>query len=280
MKPKPVRRYAQPKYPTRLEITARPALLHRYQPPTWRKWPELAGAAGLLLLADTAPLTAVDGPPNGAQNPAQAKTVAVVAPIFQHGEGRGVDGCIVMTPPVFLSEQEALQIIRGELAAKGVELTTNQTTLAGVTISDWKPRVGPTREPVKADLAAPKQKVFVEFLSSRDARQWDSERGKEEGHYQVSSVISYDMPKTAAFVAKRVKQKASEKIYFGTFYDPLAEKLDVQRIATQYQEYQQAKPSQKGKPPWLSADHTAESRRLLRLQVQDFLKWLQAQGVI
>ena len=34
MKSKPVRKYAQPKYPTRLEIAARPALLQRQQPPT------------------------------------------------------------------------------------------------------------------------------------------------------------------------------------------------------------------------------------------------------
>jgi hypothetical protein len=29
MKPKPVRKYAQPKYPTRLDIAAHPALLHK-----------------------------------------------------------------------------------------------------------------------------------------------------------------------------------------------------------------------------------------------------------
>jgi hypothetical protein len=108
----PVRKYSQPKYPSRLEIAGRPILLHRHQPPAWRKWPELTGAAGLFLLAEAARLPAADSPPNASQNPAQAKAVAVVAPIFQHGEGRGATGCIVMSPPVFLSEEEALQVIR------------------------------------------------------------------------------------------------------------------------------------------------------------------------
>jgi len=57
MKPKPVRKYAQPKYPTRLEIAARPALVHRHQPPAWHKWPEATEAVGFSLLADTARLS-------------------------------------------------------------------------------------------------------------------------------------------------------------------------------------------------------------------------------
>jgi hypothetical protein len=82
MKPKPVRKYAQPRYPTRLEIAARPALLHRHQPPAWRKWPELTGAAGLFLLADAARLSAADTSPKGGPNPAQTNAVAIVLPIY------------------------------------------------------------------------------------------------------------------------------------------------------------------------------------------------------
>ena len=51
MKSKPIRRYPSPKYPTRLEVAARPGLLQRHQPPAWRNWPELTGAVGLFLLA-------------------------------------------------------------------------------------------------------------------------------------------------------------------------------------------------------------------------------------
>lgn len=294
MKPKPVRKYAQPRYPTRLEIAARPALLHRHQPPAWRKWPELTGAAGLFMLADAARLPAADSPPNASQNPAQAKAVAVVAPIFQHGEGRGSTGCIVMAPPVFLSEEEALQVIREEMATGGVQLGTNQTTLPGVIVERvvWpiptasklgtnKP-AGPAfeirSEPLKTDAADPQKKVSIEFVGQRDASFWDSERQKEEGKWEWSTVRDYDLPRTAHYVADRVKRDATNKVYFGTFYDPIAKRLE----ASQQLPGLIAEKTSPGKPPppgpW--ADAKAESRRLLRLQVQDFLKWLQAQGVI
>jgi hypothetical protein len=292
MKSKPVRKYPNPKYPTRLEMITRPSLFHRHQPPAWRKWPELTGAAGLFLLADTARLPAADGSPKGSQNPAQTNAVAVVAPIFQHGEGRGATGCIVMAPPVFLSEEEALQVIREEMTSRGVKLGTNGLAVTGVTLSNWplKSSVPKPQDTYAASAADPTKKVFVEFISERKARHWDFERGKEEGNLQISSVQDYDMPKTAAFIAKRVKQQASDRIYFGTFYDPIAGSLDLGRIAKEAQAQRQAKTSGSGKPPTqgdliratreAGARAAAESRRLLRLQVQDFLKWLQAQGAI
>jgi hypothetical protein len=307
MKSKPVRKYTQPKYPTRLEIAVRPALLQRHQPPAWRKWPELTGAAGLFLLADTARLPAADSSPKGSQALTQTNAVAIVAPIFEHGEGRGADGCIVMSPPVFLSEEAALQVIREEMATKGVQLRTNQTKVAGVTFGSlWKPGVGSQQEPFKADVADPKKKVFVEFLSERDARLWDWEREREEratrgtnsAFVVYSSVNSYDLPQTAAYFAKRVKQQATDKVYFGTFYDPIAGTWNFGHQAAAEPPAGQAKPtghwedvkftngsltatwSGQGKPPGQRVDPIIESRRLLRLQVQDFLKWLQAQGAI
>jgi hypothetical protein len=304
MKSKPVRKYTQPKYPTRLEIAARPALLQRHQPPAWRKWPELTGAAGLFLLADTARLSAADSPTSTNQTASQARAVAIVAPIFEHGEGRGATGCMVMSPPVFLSEQEALQVIREEMVTIGVQLGTNQTALAGVTVergvlsapanpSGATNRTKPAdftfeikKEPFKADVADPKKKVFVEFLSERDANQWDWERAREEratrgtnsAFLVFSSVQSYDMTKTAGYVAEWVRRQATDKVCFGTFYDPMARNLDIsQHLAGLLAE--KAPPGQT-KPAGAFADAKAESRRLLRLQVQDFLKWLQAQGAI
>ncbi len=281
MKSKPVRKYAQPKYPTRVEIAARPALLHRHQPPAWRKWPELTGAAGLFPLADTARLSAADNSPKGDPNPTQTNAVAIVAPIFQHGDGRGATGCIVMSPPVFLSEEEALQVIREEMAGQGVKLATNQTAVAGVNVRARG--VQTTKEPFKADAADPKKRVFVEFIGERQAFRWERERAMELEDQKIwsqllSTVQSYDLPKTATYAAKRVERQAIDKIYFGTFYDPIAKSLET----SQHLNGLLAEKNSPGKPPppgpW--ADAKAESRRLLRLQVQDFLKWLQAQGAI
>jgi hypothetical protein len=57
----------------------------------------------------------------------------VVAPIFEHGEGRGATGCVVVTFPVFLSEEEAMQVIREELAEHGIDLTRGPD-LEGLTV--------------------------------------------------------------------------------------------------------------------------------------------------
>jgi hypothetical protein len=316
MKSKPVRKYAQPEYPTRLEVAAHPGLLHRHQPPAWRKWPELTGAAALFLLADATRLSAAEKPPKGSQNLAQTNAVAIVAPIFEHGAGRGATGCIVMSPPAFLSEEEALQVIREEMAAKGVKLGTNQTLVAGITVERvvWPVPVAPTgatkvtkpagptfqikQEPLKADAADPKKKVFVEFLSERDGDRWDGERSKEEGTRSWGSVRSYDLRKTAAYVAKKVKRQATDKLYFGAFYDPLAGTLDLKKRVEELLAAGVAMPTNQAidaKVQYLGNGKTAmmlsqpadpllntksESRRLLRLQVQDFLEWLQAQGAI
>ena len=320
MKSQPVGKYTSPKYPTRLEIATRPGLLQRHQPPAWRKWPELTGAAGLLLLADTARLSPADSSPKGGANPTQTNAAAIVAPIFQHGDGRGATGCIVMAPPVFLSEEEAFQVIREEMATKGLKLGKNQTEVAGVTVERvvWSAPTAPTgatkgtkptgrtfeikQEPFKADAADPKKKVFIEFLGQRDERRWDSERAKEQGQRDFSTVHSYDLAKTAAYVAERVKRQASDKLYFGVFYDPLAGTLDLKKRAEELLAAGAAVPTNQaihanvhylgngrttmtlskptGLPDGTPSNPIVESRRLLRLQVQDFLKWLQAQGAI
>jgi len=43
-----------------------------------------------------------------------------VAPLFHHGNGIGVYGCVVIMPPVFINEQEAKQIILNELKKEGL----------------------------------------------------------------------------------------------------------------------------------------------------------------
>jgi hypothetical protein len=277
MKSKPVRKYVPPKYPTRLEIAARPALLHRHQPPAWRKWPELTGAAALFLLADNARLAAADGPTNRSQNPSQPKAVAMVAPIFQHGEGRGATGCIVMSPPVFLSEEEALQVIRDEMASQGVQLGTNKVEVAGVTIERFDLKTGTfVRETFKAPAADRKKKVFVEFVSERNATSWDLARIREDGYApSVSTVRDLDLLRTAAYAADCVKRQATNQVYFGTFYDPTTGNMDFDRKTVPKPVTAEAVPRTK---QWVNPK--GESRHLLRLQVQDFLKWLQAQGAI
>ena len=180
--------------------------------------------------------------------------------MFQHGEGRGATGCIVMSPPVFLSEEEALQVIREEMTAKGVQLGTNQTTVAGITVeriamSVPKASAGTTQEakparpayeikqePLKVDAADLKKKVYIEFLGQADAWRWDRERGQEEGNWSMSTVQSYDLPKTADYVSARIKRQTTDKLYFGTFYDPMAGTLDFSKLRAKNPSWGQNQP--------------------------------------
>jgi len=53
----------------------------------------------------------------------------LVAVVFPHGEGRGSFGCMMVTPPAFLSEEEARQVIREELESLGILLTEDALIL-------------------------------------------------------------------------------------------------------------------------------------------------------
>jgi hypothetical protein len=261
MEPKPVEQSRQPGYPTRREV--------------------LAGAASLALanLAGQDIVFAGSSEEGG----------TIVAPIFQHGEGRGATGCVVVSPPVFLSEEEAAQILREELVKHGIRLK------AGGTLEDV--RVPPViREPkaIKrpdggtritwsvveaADRAKPlvlsgmdsDKKIAVAFVSRDDYFNLG-------GAPDLSTVQPYQFKDVAENVAARAKKEGKGRVYLGVFYDPCprtrparvpAEGDETARVAAWQKARQEAR--EKGKQ---------ESAKLLRQQAQDFADWLKKQKAI
>ena len=276
----PVRRYRQPVYPTRLEVLSDPALLKRNVPSTWRAVPELTGALALLLAVDSTGCS---------------KSRSAVAPIFEHGEGRGVMGCVVSAPPVFLSEEEAWQVISEELERHGVTLTRTNDLLQGMRIPrveyhgrEGKPiRLKPAESAREArtwqpDAADATRKIAVEFISHDDFRRLCPSTAVH-GWFSVTISTAHEerIRDVARFVAEEVKEKGRDKVFFGTFYDPVSKQNaeDREKIQTAMRtvttDEEELEALEKG-----VARPKAESRRLLRLQVQDFVKWLQGQGVI
>ncbi len=278
MKPIPVKRYRRPGYPARLEVIADPDLLRRNMPPGWRSLPGMAGSIALFLAANSL----VQGAEKKGAAPGSA--AAVVAPIFDHGEGRGTVGCIVVAPPVFLSEEEAWQVIDEELAKSGLKLPETRVKLRGVriphrmknfTIKDGKPdeRVTDTQgsaEPLTVDRENAQKRIAVEFVSQRDY-------AKVGGPFSMSTVQSYDFRATARTLAQDVRKQAKDKVYFGVLYDPVVNfaSEEMRNLKTQ-------EDWKKWREGYAARDRKsqAESKRLLRLQVQDFVKWLEAQGAI
>lgn len=246
MKPRPVLHHDEPTYPTRREFLAAAAAA--------------AAAAGI----------------SGCSGDANVSTV--VAPIFVHGDGRGSAGCVVVAPPVFLSEEEALQVIREELAKVGVTLGEGMP-LADVKVEyedpesriafandDWLGDV-PRSTVQPADLSAldRNRRVGVSYITTKD---YDQYRGGV-----FSTVTSWNTRDLAQKVADSVREQARRDLYVGVFYDPM-ESWDFDDVAS-------AKPDEEESESWKSRFDKVEaaakrrSRDQLRKQVRDFVAWLQ-----
>jgi hypothetical protein len=225
---RPVKRFRWPAYPTKLEVLATPELLKRHQPPAWLSNRELAAAAGVFLAANAGGCgkSATDAS-NGARLAPDAP--AIVAPIFRHGEGLGAAGCIVISPPSFLSEEEAFLVIANELSRHGIELSKRNVDLETVIVKGRDFREGyewvadqKTRgyvavdAPLNADGLDPEKQVAVEFTSGRDYFGLD-------GPWQQRRLSTAYNVETQAVARSLAEQVAGQPagLYFGVFYDPL-----------------------------------------------------------
>ena len=269
MQAKPVRRMRTPAYPTRLEVLRQPALLAERVPHGWDRNPVTAAALTVFLAANACVRAADAGK-------APAAKAAVVAPIFAHGEGRGAVGCVAVSPPVFLSEEEALQVITEELTAAGLKISTPEKPIPGVTTTQrmedyhqtgekWVAETKETGEPLplRADAEDAGRHVAVEFVSHEDYHELG-------GPMSMSTAQGFDFKKVAAEVADTVSKKGAG-LYFGALYDPAA-RPDWKKV--------RAEKSDEKRWKAMESEAEAESKRLLRLQVKDFVDWLKGQGVI
>jgi hypothetical protein len=117
--------YKRPNYPTIDILKDNPEMLKVF-PITWRRNPIISSALSFLLMTGCSYLKESS---NNSKNSGEfievSQNLAELdkresklinqkkhAPIFEYGEGSGYTGCIVITPPVFLDEREALSIIK------------------------------------------------------------------------------------------------------------------------------------------------------------------------
>lgn len=296
MEAKLVKRAGNPRYPTRLEALADRTLLEKHMPAAWRSGTEMASVVAILLTANSCAAE-----PQGAKS-GKSGGAAVVAPIFEHGQGRGATGCMVVNAPVFLSQQDAMQVIREELKKSGVTLSETDATLMDVTISQHTERwptakskgeifIDPTGKSKALVLQGldPQKKVGVAFVYYKD---YFDLGGAKSG----STVQGYDFKVVAKNVRDRVASKG-HNLYLGTFYDPAAGQQDLQnedpqfrkKLDALYEEYDKIKdPALKEEKQReidaLYQKHLEpikeESRHLLEMQIKDFVDWLKAQGAI
>jgi hypothetical protein len=258
MRLSPVRRYRPPSFPTRVILNTNPGLL-RLAPRRWRSNPiVLTSLATLCLL-----MVGCRGAKN-ATAPATSAQALLVAPIFHHGDGRGSWGCVVINPPVFLSEAEARSVIEEEAKQAGLKFSsTARIKDVRVPITDsqaWLARDGSPLERAASALRPRTQLVTLEldgvdtthevgyeFISQDDFRAWEKTSG-------ASSESEYSMVDAAEGLTAGLAASGAKGTY-GVFYDPMPAGTRTQ-----------------------SSKDVAEG--LLREQVRDFISWLTEQGVV
>jgi hypothetical protein len=288
----PASRCQSPAYPTRLAVDADPQLLLRHVPPGWRARPEIAGTLGLLLAAGTTGCGNGSAPSSMPANSSAAALRTLVAPIFEHGYGAKARMQFTSMPvvPTPLGEDEAIMVISAELARLGIEAPARGAILDGVIIKghkvcweyDWisgweHERCQPISGPLVTDLADPRRRIYIEYVS-------------EDDFYALGGVFADDMDfiRAAENLSAQVHCQA-QGVAFGVFYDPMVfwgmqrgwepatSEPELPRLSdpdslSEWRHIQGARNRLE--------DAHAQSRHLLRLQVQDFVDWLKAQGVI
>jgi len=266
----PVKMYKTPKYPTQAEAFGDPELLKNL-PPSWVKNATVTVAAGLLVACSSALCVTVNG--NDISLNGNNEKYLNVAPVFEHGSGTGSMGCVMVVPPVFLSEQDALAVIRS--AAEGAGISFNDTPPGHVAASNRMSsirKLGNGR--VELKLFDEKNGVAAAFIEMRSAEETIETTPK-------LSVSNYNALGLARLTADDFARQNGD-IVVGVFYDPgiRGENAPVFQRAPLMHE---TKPGEKTPAEYQQEyinDATEFLKTQLRNQVLDFLEWLKAQGII
>ena len=267
----PVRSKRQPRYPTQEILALHPELL-ALVPERWRMNPlVLRVLAGVVSLSFAAEAANTQGQKTGASH---------VAPLFVHGDGRGAFGCVAINPPVFLSEEEAKQVIREEAQKAGLSFEPGGYELKNVKVpvthrfwcgEEEKDSTRPKSQEMDLKLTGfdKNHKVAFEYVSTDEIEAWTP---KDQGC--ISTVSSYDLAGAAKSLSDGLQHQAGTP-WIGIFYEPAAAnygRVHLRKNATEA-EYEKAHAAAAKKAKVIDAEE-------LRKQVRDFVEWLKAQGVI
>lgn len=257
----PLREYPRPEYPTALEFHTDCRQLIRHIPRRW-KWERT--------ISSVLSFTIATGMCSCSLHTERSPENTVVIPLFAHGEGRGSYGCESVAPPVYLSEDEAAQVIRETAREYGLDFSGTgtvsgerlpYTNLYGDTTATWSgelPLDGYDEETGLGYL----------FVSQDDVENW----AKDSQVY--STVASYDMKGTAERLTDTLQNTA-------VFYDP---GIDTALLQQWWQDWNQTESEKYTDRMEKEAEYTAAQKaqmeEKLRAQVIDFIAWLQTQGIL
>lgn len=237
------------------------------------------------------------------EQPAAAQRVPQVIPILEEAlvnDGRGAFGCMCIDPPAFLSEDDALDLIRKEFAKAGLKLDNQAPIVADVakpettthrsikTAADgeymrdaegnyiYEPLAFHPREPLQFDLSFDNQTIRIEYIGKKDYGTWQS-------HSMIrSSVDSYNFSDTARRLRDSlVAQDDLESGVYGIFFDP----LETPETRPQYPDMVDMTEEERelARQAYRSASAKAAkvaSQPALQKQIDHFLAVLREEGLI
>ena len=224
MQLKPVKIKKEPGFPTINKFAQNPELLYKNIPSNWLKNKYVAASLAMFVLCGNEGKGQVEKKENvdlvlqEKQNSEQnqekkiSKEVAKVAPIFAHGEGSGAIGCIAISSPAFLSEQEALKIIFDELLKEGIEVDSlNYPSLY------FKMRTKNILFRKSFDGFSSKFNLAIEFISKTDCGLFS------EGGGGGFSLQGYNTKSSAELLIRELSNISKNNVV--VFYDPLTEMI-------------------------------------------------------
>ena len=293
MEIKPVKIKRKPGYPTIKTFVDNPGLLSKNVPFAWIRNQYAATTLATFILCGvgnqsnaqkTKPATVVVSKVIKKNKPAAIQTAkhdpVKIARIFSHGDGSGAIGCMVSSPPVFISEDEARKIIFTALKEENIDFSTINTPVLKFSVKPAvnyfhteKQRLNDKKVitvEIKMDGYNVKNNLAIEYVSARLVNKLDPYDEME------SSVQRIDTKSTA----ERIRNEliAQGKVNAAVFYDPIT-RYDP---FTYYDESPEAidRLLSGNAPPPTSKDHRPSSRDLLKAQVKDFIEWIKKEGII
>lgn len=216
------------------------------------------------------PSAAIAGAENYMPEGTTAPAMVRVAPLFVHGDGQGAFGCVMVAPPVFLSEQEALTVINQQAEEYGLKFIDGGPSFQGVKqpvmnmYSNDEP--APTAEFVtfKPDFIDAEHDVSIEFISTDDVKKWNYAK-------QTISGGTYDTRDAAAQLSESLEGARPDFRDYtaAVLYDPCASVSAAPDGLSDQKKIDEAE-----------AKAREISEEQLKAQAKDFFEWLKSQGVI
>jgi len=278
MEIKPVKLKRKPGYPTIKTFAENPALLSKNIPFSWIRNQYAATTLATFILCGVGnqgsaqkakPAIAVVSKDIKKDKTAEIQSVkhdsVKIARIFSHGDGSGAIGCVVESPPVFISEDEARKIIFTALKAENIDFSITETPLlkfdappiANACFDEKRlMNAKKAKIEIKMDGYNAKNNLAIEYVSADDYNKFMTDEGCE-------SLLRGFATKYAAELIRK-ELIAQGNVNAAVFYDPMT-KIEFKR-------------KEKFETTWKNVNMLA--REQLLEQVKDFIDWIKKEGII